>query len=241
LKCLHKEPAKRYESAEALAKDLERWLTGQPIKARPVGRVERLWRWCGRHPALTGSVVAGVALALAVTGKAGSVARDRADRLQAVSPAPDDPTLIGRGFSRRDYFQGAMRRAAEGGRAAVHISRVFHAENRGLYKFALSAAVRDPRARDAPAVGVIAATVTTTKTLGSLQLNDERHTAVLVGRKDTSPPRGAAPAEEGDEYLILLHPAYRRGVPAVAAPPGRFRALLRPRAGDEFQLPDRRP
>jgi hypothetical protein len=122
----------------------------------------------------------------------------------------------------------------------VHISRVFHAENRGLYKFALSAAVRDGRDKDAGVAGVIAATVTTTKTLGSLQLNDGRHTAVLVGRKDTSPPRGAAPADDSHEYLILLHPAYSRGVPAVAAPAGRFRALLRPRAGDEFQLPDSR-
>src|SRR5262249_33918210 len=151
---------------------------------------------------------------------------DRDGRLQALSPPPEDPTIIGRDFSRRNYFQGAMRREGERGRAAVHISRGFHAENRGLYKFALSAAVGDRRDKHIPAVGVVAATVTTTKTLGSLQLNDERHTAVLVGRKDTSPPRGELLVEEADEYLILLHPAYRRGVPAVAAPPGRFRALL---------------
>jgi WD40 repeat protein/predicted Ser/Thr protein kinase len=52
LKCLDKEPMRRYASADALAEDLSNWLAGRPISARPVGQVERLWRWCKRNRAI---------------------------------------------------------------------------------------------------------------------------------------------------------------------------------------------
>ncbi len=52
LKCLEKEPARRYPSAALLAEDLQRFLAGQPIRARPVGRLGRVQRWCRRNPAL---------------------------------------------------------------------------------------------------------------------------------------------------------------------------------------------
>jgi WD40 repeat protein/tRNA A-37 threonylcarbamoyl transferase component Bud32 len=54
LKCLQKEPAKRYAGAGGLAEDVRRYRKGEPIAARPVGQVERSWRWCRRNPAVAG-------------------------------------------------------------------------------------------------------------------------------------------------------------------------------------------
>lgn len=50
LKCLEKQPARRYANAQELADELRRFLAGDPILARPITRSERLWRWCKKHP-----------------------------------------------------------------------------------------------------------------------------------------------------------------------------------------------
>jgi WD40 repeat protein/tRNA A-37 threonylcarbamoyl transferase component Bud32 len=63
LKAMARSPARRYATAGALAEDLRRFLAGRPILARPVGRLERLRRWCRRNPAVAG-LLAAVALLL---------------------------------------------------------------------------------------------------------------------------------------------------------------------------------
>lgn len=56
LKCLQKNPSRRYPTAEALAEDLGRYRQGKPIRARPTGWIERLVRWCRRKPAAASAV-----------------------------------------------------------------------------------------------------------------------------------------------------------------------------------------
>lgn len=65
LKCLSKDPARRYSSASAAADDLDRWIAGEAILARPESTVEKLVRKCRRSPALSAAVFA---LALSVVG-----------------------------------------------------------------------------------------------------------------------------------------------------------------------------
>jgi tetratricopeptide (TPR) repeat protein/tRNA A-37 threonylcarbamoyl transferase component Bud32 len=63
-KCLERDPQARYRSAGDLAEDLERWLEGRHIVARPVSAPVRVWRWSKRNPRLAGSIAACLALGI---------------------------------------------------------------------------------------------------------------------------------------------------------------------------------
>ena len=83
LKCLQKEPARRYASAAALGDDLRRFGEGRPIQARPLGWGGRLWRWGQRNPAVAALVATALALIALATGGGLWLERQQAERRQA--------------------------------------------------------------------------------------------------------------------------------------------------------------
>ena len=108
LKCLQKEPGRRYETARAVANDLRHFLDGRPIVARPVSPLGRAWRWCRRRPAVA-ALSAAVLLAI-VGGFLGiSVYARRAE------------TERGRAERERSQAQAAQARAETGYRTAIAV------------------------------------------------------------------------------------------------------------------------
>jgi serine/threonine-protein kinase len=113
LKCLAKEPQRRYPSAAALAEDLRRFLRSETIAARPAGRMERLARWSRRRPAAAVLLVGALLFAITMLGGAGwligrqiltarAVEADlrEADRLQRQSDFPEALAALNRARSR---------------------------------------------------------------------------------------------------------------------------------------------
>jgi len=93
MKCLEKEPRRRYQTPGDLAADLERFLDGKPTLARPAGPAERLVRWCRRNPSLAvlwGTIALSLILITAVASAAALVLDGMRHNLQAAVDDKDD-------------------------------------------------------------------------------------------------------------------------------------------------------
>jgi tetratricopeptide (TPR) repeat protein len=82
LKCLEKDPRNRYRTAKEFAEDLRRFLAGEPVQARPVGRAQRAWRWVKRKPAAAALLSL---LVLVAAGSAAAFLRERELRRKVIT------------------------------------------------------------------------------------------------------------------------------------------------------------
>jgi len=96
LKCLQKDASGRYQTSQALADDLSRWLNSEPITARPTTWMVRSWRWCRRKPAIAGlsamvllSLVGGTVVSTSLAIQASRSAENAEDRREQAVRAQD--------------------------------------------------------------------------------------------------------------------------------------------------------
>ncbi len=117
LRCLEKDPNRRYAGADALAEDLRRYRTGEPIRARRVGELERVWKWARRRPAFAG--VLALALVSLLAGTAVSTVFGLAARRQALAATASEGQARASALAAREARDRAEAVALEASRQAT--------------------------------------------------------------------------------------------------------------------------
>jgi RNA polymerase sigma-70 factor (subfamily 1) len=127
LKAMAREPAHRYATAEDLAADLRRFVEDRPIRARRVGSMERLWRWCRRNPVMASLTAAVLVLLLAVavvsTVMAIRIAAANADLAEARDDANDKAEAARQAGEQAQNFAAQTKKALE--QADVRLARLY--------------------------------------------------------------------------------------------------------------------
>ncbi|HEY2908843.1 MAG TPA: serine/threonine-protein kinase, partial [Gemmataceae bacterium] len=113
LHCLHKEPRRRYSSAQELADDLGRFLRGEPIAARPVSTSERFWKWCKRRPAQAALIGIAILAVLASAAAAGFWEYRERERVADLRVEVDDLVHRGQEALAVDEIETAQERFRE--------------------------------------------------------------------------------------------------------------------------------
>ncbi|MEO1995803.1 MAG: protein kinase, partial [Planctomycetaceae bacterium] len=165
LKCLQKDIKRRYATTGALVDELDRYLNDEPILARPIGQLERTWRWCKRKPALAGlgALAAILLLTLGIGGPAAAL-QQSALRTEAEQAQEDAETQRGLAESRETEAreaqaqEGKLRvlaevREQEAQQARLEADRERERTAKVLYGTNIALAYREWRGNDLRKVG----------------------------------------------------------------------------------------